>query len=144
MAISQEWRRAARHYRRLDEEGRELYWRDLSPEQQRFLADALSLRQRGWGRSLAIGCSGMFIGATLIILVQIAALVRGVQFVGNAMEDVSGATAATSTPSNREAPPVGCEDPIYAEINIMECNPGEYYRGWKRNREMNEADGRVP
>lgn len=66
----------------------------------------------------------------------------GVQAVGDALGGLGGGGAGVSSaPTTQETPPVGCEDPAYAEANLYKCNPDEYYRQWKRNREMNEKDG---
>jgi len=154
------WLEAARNYNRMDDRARAEYWKQLTPEQQDALRDALATFQpaavagpagiepasaparRGCASPLAAGCIGMILGCVITIGVEIAAVMMGVQAVGNAVGSLGGGGAGVSSaPTTHETPPAGCEDPAYAEANLYKCNPDEYYRQWKRNREMNEKDG---
>jgi len=152
------WIEAARNYNRMDDRARAEYWKQLTPEQQDTLRDALATFQpasvagpagieqaparRGCASPLAVGCMGMILGCVITIGVEIIAVMMGVQAVGDAFSNLGGGGAGVSSmPTTHETSPAGCEDPAYAEANLHKCNPDEYYRQWKRNREMNEKDG---
>jgi hypothetical protein len=101
------WRDAAQAYNLLNESARAEYWRQLTPEQQEALRGALASLQAeaaaspaslarqpaparsGCGAPLAAGCLGLILGIVLTIGAEIAAVMMGVQAVGDAFNKVS-------------------------------------------------------
>ena len=101
------WRDAAQAYNLLNESARAEYWRQLTPEQQEALRGALASLQAeaaaspanlarqpapargGCGGPLAAGCLGLILGIVLTIGAEIAAVMMGVQAVGDAFNRVS-------------------------------------------------------
>lgn len=157
------WLEAARNYNRMDDRARAEYWKQLTPEQQDALRDALATFQpaavagpagieqasaparRGCSSPLAAGCIGMILGCVITIGIEIAAVMMGVHAVSDTLGNLGGGGAGSSSaPTTQETPPAGCEDPVYARAHLYKCDPGQYYRDWKRNREMNEKDGQTP
>jgi hypothetical protein len=104
---TESWRDAAQAYNLLNESARAEYWRQLTPEQQEALRGALASLQAeavaspvspvrgpaparsGCGGPLAAGCLGVILGVVLTIGAEIAAVMMGVQAVGDAFNKVS-------------------------------------------------------
>jgi hypothetical protein len=104
--MDQAWMDAAHLYNSLDERGRAHYWSQLSPEQQELLRSALAAvaeqraqvqvvepsvvsmsptpaapARRSLGGTLAIGCTGMLLGAVLTVAAEVVAVSAGIQAV---------------------------------------------------------------
>lgn len=116
---TEEWLEAARRYTRLSDSARAEYWQRLTPDQQQALRDALTSSggevtaasvtrgqspasaRRGCGGPAAAGCLGLILGCVLTVGAEIAALMMGVQAVGNAVQELSsgGGPRSNSAPS---------------------------------------------
>lgn len=129
------WLEAARNYNRMNDRARAEYWKQLTPEQQDALRDALASSRsnvlaspvrtdpasapvrRGCGGPLTAGCVGMILGSIITIGLEIAALMMGVQAVGDALDNLSGGSNS-STASGSNQPTVTVEP----GDNVMSTN----------------------
>lgn len=114
---SEEWRQIAHNYSFLSEPARADYWRQLTPDQQAALRDALAVSgsagasltatqpqspraRRGCGGPIAMGCIGMILGSMLTVAAEIAAVMMGVQAVSDAFHSVSSSSASAGSTSD--------------------------------------------
>jgi len=138
--MDQAWMDAAHLYNSLDERGRAHYWSQLSPEQQDLLKSALAsvaeqnaralapvaapvavpvaapaTPRRSLGSVLAIGCTGMLLGAIFTVAAEVVAVSAGIQAVSGLFAIPGGAT------SREEAPTLRDEDFKDEDFSHMDC-----------------------
>jgi len=138
--MDQAWMDAAHLYNSLDERGRAHYWSQLSPEQQDLLKSALAsvaeqnaralapvaapvavpvaapaTPRRSLGSVLAIGCTGMLLGAIFTVAAEVVAVSAGIQAVSGLFAIPGGAT------SREEAPKLRDEDFKDEDFSHMDC-----------------------
>jgi hypothetical protein len=134
---TESWRDAAQAYNLLNESARAEYWRQLTPEQQEALRGALASLQAeaaaspaspaqqpasarsGCGGPLAAGCLGVILGVVLTIGAEIAAVMMGVQAVGDAFNKMSRGSSWT-THSDSSQPRI--DSSHQTDDNVMSPN----------------------
>lgn len=126
---NEEWLGIARNYSLLSDAARADYWKQLAPEHQAALREALILlassggaspatrletsprARRGCGSPIAAGCVGIIVGCVLTVGAELAAIMMGVHAVSDAFRSVSGGSSSGGASSGPDDQGQAVEQP---------------------------------